>query len=341
MRFVLICTLLCLHLSSYAQPNLQDKGLRGPVQFVEEKQVALSNKLRSWFSGPLYMAEMIQSKPPYPVVSKEAVEGNLYGKNRFEFSPQGVLLLEDRRYGDDSLNYRIDYVYNEEDHCVEIVHEQRRPELNWREVISYEGTSTPAVRIEYDVNRDMKARRDLRYEQERIQQEIFFDSQNKFLKKIVYVYSETNQLLSITQFDLNDNMQVRREYQYDDRGNRISESVFDDKESLTGGWIYEYDDRDRPIQQTMLSSRGGVENRRLYRYDERDSVIEMESFGKRDPLLYEAYQYEYDAQGNWIKKITYYVHRVWGQPVYSLMQAEYRTITYYPGIDENTAESGS
>lgn len=327
---VLLLFFLIQAVFAYTQPTRSDSGLKGPVHTVEIKQIALSEKLKSWFAGPKVPIEVLPiTNPPEPL---HRAEGVLFHRNWLEYHSSGVLMEDSHYHGSDAVDRRTLHHLNSDAKCelTEIV--KSNPALNQRHVYQL-GPSGFPVRRE-DRNSQDQIINIYEYvfdDQGRKREETELTPEGVVLKKWLYQYNENGSLASVNRYDPEGKQQVKRNYVYDDAGRLISEQILDAKNALSGGWDYSYDAAGNRVEEAMHSSKDGLESLRVFTYDERGSVASLTNYGQGgDVSLREAYRYQYDEQGNWIVKTAYSVVMVWNQPQLHLKQVDTRAIVYFP-----------
>jgi hypothetical protein len=69
---------------------------------------------------------------------------------------------------------------------------------------------------------------------------------------------------------------------------------------------WKYDNRGNMIEALLYNSDGEAGKKMIFKYDDRCNIIEETTYNS-DGSIYEAwnYKYEFDKQGNWIKRIEY------------------------------------
>jgi hypothetical protein len=135
-------------------------------------------------------------------------------------------------------------------------------------------------------------------------------------------------------------------FQDDSVGNRISESVYLDRLNRDadidsdcvfapqvgrlpiGVYTHSYDDKGQRIA-TIYSEGGRPLYRWTYKRDESGNVSEMSKYSGDRLIMRQAYQYEFDPKGNWVKRKTSKWVTMNGQSTYEPIEATHRTLTYY------------
>jgi Flp pilus assembly protein TadD len=92
------------------------------------------------------------------------------------------------------------------------------------------------------------------------------------------------------------------------------------------------------IENTSYPLPGSLAGKEEYKYDERGNITEMTLRDERGAILSrEAYSYEFDKFGNWIRMVTSLVVFENGELKREPTEVTYRTVTYY--FDDNVARA--
>src|ERR1035437_6739309 len=111
---------------------------------------------------------------------------------------------------------------------------------------------------------------------------------------------------------------------FDERGFRTEVKVID-RQGLISTWVsYLMDDKGNSIQDTTYKPDGSIDNikKHSYRYDDNGKMIGFDDYPDFVPDGFgETYEYEYDHNGSWIKKIIFFENIA--------INIVLRAITYY------------
>jgi hypothetical protein len=121
---------------------------------------------------------------------------------------------------------------------------------------------------------------------------------------------------------------VKTEFKYDAGGYRLEEEQTGDT-GLIAKVVSVYDARGLRTERRMYSKQG-LFARRTYTYGADINPTEEAEYDPKGGLVgKQAYSYELDSTGNWIKRITSSHGMIGGKPVTEPVAVTYRTITYY------------
>lgn len=124
--------------------------------------------------------------------------------------------------------------------------------------------------------------------------------------------------------------QTRYEYKYDAKGNLIEMLMYHNDDSLYLRYVYEYSGN--TIKGKVYSEDGSLNSQDISILDAKGNITESTYYdaplkGWDEKLTYK-YE-EFDAQGNWIKRIETLTRVFGGRSKVEWSAVEYRTITYY------------
>ncbi|MCG3166121.1 MAG: hypothetical protein POELPBGB_01897 [Bacteroidia bacterium] len=152
--------------------------------------------------------------------------------------------------------------------------------------------------------------------------EIKYKADGSLGDRIGYRYDNNGNKIASGRSKPNDELAFSTTYKYDKNGYLI-ETANDFKQA--DGLViftYKYDDKGRRIETNELPQDRVEPFRQLEKYDEHDNVIEFTSNWLASMPDHIIYKYEYDAQGNWLKKSTANYNE-------AISTIEERVIVYY------------
>lgn len=127
-----------------------------------------------------------------------------------------------------------------------------------------------------------------------------------------YKYDSKGNIIENKSYNVDGGLIMTRICKYDENGNKIKDSelcIFDKK--LSNNYTYKYDKYGNEIEKITYDSDSTLISRWTYKYDNNRNIIEESGFlideyepsGSLSRTL--IYKYEFDQQGNWIKKIEF------------------------------------
>ncbi|HET6976950.1 MAG TPA: hypothetical protein VFI24_11540 [Pyrinomonadaceae bacterium] len=118
-------------------------------------------------------------------------------------------------------------------------------------------------------------------------------------------------------------------YRYDEQKRLIEKTVFFNNGDTAYRSVYKYSANQS--EYLSYSREGALNQRFLYTLDDKGNEVEKTEFKASDGSVREkySYAYEFDAQGNWIKRVVSKWVTKDGKSYFAPQYAEYRTITYY------------
>ena len=118
-------------------------------------------------------------------------------------------------------------------------------------------------------------------------------------------------------------------YQYDDKKRLTEKTWIMNNGQLWLRYVYKYSGKER--EDLVYSANGSLNQRSLWVLDEQGNEVERTIFEPRDGSVRSklSYAYEFDPQGNWIKRTTSKWVTRDGRSGYEPQSVNYRTIVYY------------
>lgn len=100
-------------------------------------------------------------------------------------------------------------------------------------------------------------------------------------------------------------------YEYDDNGNKIKIASYNSDGSLKDRYAmsYKYDDKENQIEQAFYKSNGSLERKYVFNYDGKRNVIDNAAYASDGSFVCRiSYEYEFDKNGNWVKRNSFENH---------------------------------
>jgi hypothetical protein len=223
--------------------------------------------------------------------------------------------------------------YNHRGNYEEIAHYDNMGVLVWNWAVKYDLAGTRQEEFSYEANGTSRS---------------------------VYKYSSNGRKCRVTEYNPDGSLSSWHVSVYDSNGNETSRKHYDVDGRLIGNYVYKYDQKGRKVEEIVYGRnatpahtarkrtytydskgnlsemwayerpRGGFLGKRIYKYDDDGNLVEEYYVGgdgkTRDRSTY---SYEFDSQGNWIKRITHKESLFYGKSVLQPKVATYRTITYF------------
>jgi hypothetical protein len=118
-------------------------------------------------------------------------------------------------------------------------------------------------------------------------------------------------------------------YDYDPNGRLAENSLYGNDGSLRVRYTYKYKDGQK--EEVVYDGDGKVLRKYVYTIDDKGTETAREAYEVKDGKVTEtlSYKYEFDAQGNWIKRTTLIAVTKDGKTDMVERSVDYRTMTYY------------
>ena len=204
----------------------------------------------------------------------QKIEGSLYWKESFKYDDKGNLI--------EMIGYS-NYTFKYDD-------KGNRMEENY-----YNADGILSGKVNY--NYDDKGNRI---------EENYYNADGILSGKNTYKYDDkgnqiegNNYKVDGSGLDLHLRLSGKYTYKYDKKGNQIENNKFNADGILFGKYTYRYDDKGNEIEKNDYNADGSLYHKETYKYDDKGNKIEVNGYSNY------TYKYEFDAKGNWIKKITF------------------------------------
>ena len=188
----------------------------------------------------------------------------------------------------------------------------------------------------------------------RVKEEIYIDAEDIlypsnnpcFLTPIANTFisyrydAQGNRTDNLSIEDMQGNIQPRmRKWVFvdDAKGNRVSETIYRDfacafvpkvGHKLIGAYTHSYDEKGQRTATTFADG-GLLLYKWTYEHDESGNLSEVSKYSGNYLLVRQAYKYEFDAKGNWVKRITSKWVTKNGRSYFEPVEVTHRSIMYY------------
>lgn len=213
---------------------------------------------------------------------------------------------EDRREREyDSDGYRIQKKYNHRGNLTEHGFYDSDGKLRGKQIYHYDPQGNRIELNAYDSSGNLREKWIARYDDngKRIEDSCY-DSDGNFNVKDVYRYDEQGNQIATDHYDSDGLLLHKETSKYDKQGNRVEDSHYRPDGSLLEKWTYRYNAEGNLIEKYVDYSDDRKNEKWTYRYDSQGNQIEENHYESgRGVFTRWIDQYEYDAQGNWIKNV--------------------------------------
>jgi hypothetical protein len=265
--------------------KLSEQDLKGNVKYISELQYEATYKFG------------------------EIEKSRFFGREYSEFDEFGNKKLGRYFFVDDDIKYVNDYDANN----------------NIIETNYYESDTILVIKIKYKY--DLKGNEI---------EKCIYKRGNIIVEKKIFQYNSNNDIIEENCFDSNNKLSSKIKYKYDIKGNKIEESNYNSDGSLFKKTTSEYDINNREIETNFYQPNNEseyVNQKNTHKYDgkgnlieskycaddglncststfkhnENGDIIEHTDFSLSNmKVSLNSYKFEYDKNGNWIKKIIFY-----------------------------------
>ena len=145
-----------------------------------------------------------------------------------------------------------------------------------------------------------------------------------------FKYDTEENLIEWSDYDADGSLRSKNTYAYND-GKRVSErATFNGKGSMVDRWTYAYDENGNKKEETRYYADGSIDTRYVYTLDEKGNRVETSKYNAKDEAVgKESHAYEFDSNGNWIKRTTTRLIDGAGKTGDEPVEITYRKIAYY------------
>lgn len=118
-------------------------------------------------------------------------------------------------------------------------------------------------------------------------------------------------------------------FKYDEKGNLTEKVFYGNNGKLWLRYVYSYKGQQR--EELVYDEKGSLNQKYLYTLDDKGNEIEETIFDVKDNSVERkyTYTYEFDSEGNWIKRVTKKLFTKEGKSSFEPYSVTYRTIAYY------------
>lgn len=145
-----------------------------------------------------------------------------------------------------------------------------------------------------------------------------------------FKYDDKENLIEWYEYDADGSLRSKNTYAYDNSKNISERITFNAKGSLVDRWTYAYDDNGNKKEETRYFTEGSIDTRYVYTLDEKSNRIETAKYNaKGEAVGKESHTYEFDSNGNWIKRTTIQLIDNAGESESEPLEITYRKLAYF------------
>lgn len=284
--------------------DLEGMDLNGPVKSLRVRKYRIS---RNRNTGEIVKYGLSKADPR-----------NL----AYQFNEQGNISEKISYTSDDEISRRWTYTYDgKKGQVIEKVHESTDGDPLFKRVDSYDKNGNKTEHLSYAQG-----------EKEPYKETFKYDRNGNIIEKTEYVnngplqtlysYDDQGRLIEKSQ-RMADNPMMTEIFQYDEAGN-LASSRQEEGRTVHAQYVFEKKYKDEKETERMVYKDGERQSRFVYRYNDQGHRTEYQEYDTDNRLVSaEKTDYEYDRNGNWVKKIP---EDRQGAPKYLLE----REIEYFP-----------
>lgn len=239
-------------------------------------------------------------------ITKGKRVGEVFGKRDYYilYNKEGNMLEDNRYKSNGKLSYKSTFEYNDNGKIIGVNDYNSNEVLTEKQIYSYDNKGYLVENNTYASDGSLKSKTKYKY-----------DYKGNIIEKDVYDSSGDETSRETYKFDDKGNQIEEYSYycelkwisEYDDKGNRIRVNCHDSNGKKVRKWIFIYDLIGNKIEEIDSDSDGNRTVNTTYKYDNNRNIIEVYSINPIASLKgTDSYIYEYDNQGNWVKRIDSY-----------------------------------
>jgi len=244
----------------------------------------------------LFLSLIVHSQYKTPSLDTENLKGKIasYTTKTFLVSKNSDILL---------LKYHVKYTFYKKGNIASIENYRDGEKLDSKEIFEYEngklakhtiynstGTVSKTSLFSYDSNGNLASQKK-------------YTGQEKLQYDTSYLYNKKGQLTTQQKLIPSINYTMKESYKYDDFDNLIIRT----KTARIGTTkeTFRYDSKGQPVKKSEYNAMGELFSVIIYEYNEQNDKTRLKKYDAANKMTYhESYEYVYDANGNWVEKIS-------------------------------------
>jgi hypothetical protein len=205
-----------------------------------------------------------------------------------------------------------------------------------------EGEANTSVRIYEEKENDGRLREassetglgsgELKYNDKgQVVERAFYGPNNELAGKILFTYDQAGRVIEVLEQNGQGDLRRRHEQTFDDRGNMTSLSTFGSDNKINRKLTWTFDTKGNRTEWTEQLLKGdelALFQRITSTYDDKNNVLVETQYGNPEgSVMRQAFSYEFDARGNWIKRERLFIAGDSNEA--QRRDLDLRSITYY------------
>ena len=312
-----------------AEAERSQDGLRGEVKEVVVETAPLLNRFGDWVEA----AGSLESRITYTPQGRP-LEVNRYRSDntldyRLQYRFEDGRLVEETSFGpDDEPLYKWLHAYDDKGRLTSLSGYDDRGKLEIKTLYTYDDKNRLHTETSYGADELLSYEAEQRYGQGYTRSTVYY-AQNQPEYRLEEIFDEGNHRLSEASYSPSQDLQYRVVYSYTPQGGLLTESAYDSNGNLQYRLENRYDTDARLLETTEYDADDEPFYRYSYAYNDSGDLTKRESRGVDGSGSTLTYTYTYDGQGNWTERRTSKLVSRFGEEIVEPSEVTRRTISYY------------
>jgi hypothetical protein len=160
-------------------------------------------------------------------------------------------------------------------------------------------------------------------------EQLTYDAKNTPIGRKIFVYDNSGSLTEQVAYREKGTLQHRKTFAYNEQHLIKDMATYNARGAITEQLSYGYDTQGNKNEVTRYYAEGSIDRRRTFIFEDQNAIEMIEYNAQGEWLKKEKYSYEFDAKGNWTKRLTSRLLNLPDQKAYQMVEATKRTIGYY------------
>jgi len=201
------------------------------------------------------------------------------------YNEKGNKIEENRLNSDGSLSENYISKYDENGNKIEENYYDADENSSWKDIYTYDEKGNKIAEYTYDSDSILVSNNTYKYNKNGKIKREFHYWEGRLSTESTFKYNENGKIERISYY-VEGNLQIKWTYKYDEKGILIEEIMDDSSRKLFYKIFYRYDEKGNLIEEII--------------YDSPRKFLKKYTYKEKN-----TYQYEYDEQKNWTKKIEF------------------------------------